>query len=120
MSTILLLPPPSIQQTRTNSQPFTLPFTARALELFMISLIQDSASEAKDASSKKVSTLHLKQAVLKNDKFDFLADIVGKVPDAPGSGGGGGGGGGSSAKADDSDDEKKKRKPGRGKRKDSE
>ncbi|KAF1808583.1 DNA polymerase epsilon subunit C, partial [Eremomyces bilateralis CBS 781.70] len=59
------------------------PAVAKALELFMIALVTHSATEAKSRSSKRVTAQHLKQAVLHDEKFDFLTDIVSKVPDAP-------------------------------------
>lgn len=56
---------------------------AKALELFMISLVTKAANEAKSRSSKRVTAVHLKQAVLKEEHFDFLNEIVNKVSDAP-------------------------------------
>ena len=49
----------------------------------MISLVTKAAAEAKQRSSKRVSAIHLKQAITKNEQFDFLNDIVSKVADAP-------------------------------------
>ena len=56
---------------------------AKALELFMISLVTKAASEARSRSSKKVSAAHLRSAVLNHEQFDFLNDIVSKVSEAP-------------------------------------
>ena len=56
---------------------------AKALELFMISLVTKAASEAKARNSKRVGAAHLKQAVTKDEQFDFLSEIVSKVADAP-------------------------------------
>ncbi|KAF2001491.1 histone-fold-containing protein [Amniculicola lignicola CBS 123094] len=56
---------------------------SKALELFMISLVTKAATEAKGTGSKRVSTAHLKQAITKNEQFDFLSDIVAKIADAP-------------------------------------
>lgn len=56
---------------------------AKALELFMISLVTKAAAEAKGRNSKRVAPAHLKQVVVKNEQFDFLSDIVSKVADAP-------------------------------------
>lgn len=56
---------------------------AKALELFMIRLITASSAVAKSKGSKKVSTTHMKMAVMGDEQFDNLRDIVGKVPDAP-------------------------------------
>lgn len=49
----------------------------------MISLVTKAAAEAKARSSKRVTAAHLKQAVQKDEQFDFLSDIVAKVADAP-------------------------------------
>jgi len=57
---------------------------AKALELFMISLVTKAAREARDRSSKRVTAAHLKQAVAKDEVLDFLVDIIAKVPDQPG------------------------------------
>jgi Dr1-associated corepressor len=88
-------------------------FVAKALELFMISIVTKAATEAKLKSSKRVTSQHLKQAVVKDEQFDFLINIVSKVPDGP-----------APAKRDRSDDEgeetKKKKSTSRRKRKDSE
>jgi hypothetical protein len=58
-------------------------YIAKALELFMISLVTKAAQEAKDRNSKRVTASHLKQAVAKDEVLDFLADIISKVPDQP-------------------------------------
>jgi len=56
---------------------------AKALELFMIRLIGASAEVAKARGSKRVLTAHMKAAIMKDDQFDNLREIVDKVPDAP-------------------------------------
>jgi len=64
---------------------------SRALELFMIKMIAASAAEARGGghagggkgAGKKITPQHLKQAVLADDTFDFLHEIVGRVPDGP-------------------------------------
>ncbi|KAF2015478.1 histone-fold-containing protein [Aaosphaeria arxii CBS 175.79] len=56
---------------------------SKALELFMISLVTKAAAEAKAKNSKRVGTAHLKQAITKDEQFDFLSEIVSKVADAP-------------------------------------
>lgn len=62
-----------------------LTVTAKALELFMISLVSKASQEAKDRNSKRITASHLKHAVSKDEVLDFLADIIAKVPDqAPG------------------------------------
>jgi Dr1-associated corepressor len=47
----------------------------------MIALVTKAAAEAKDRSSKRVTAAHLKQAVIKDQTFDFLQEIMEKVPD---------------------------------------
>lgn len=47
----------------------------------MITLVTKAAAEAKDRSSKRVTAAHLKQAVIKDQTFDFLQEIIDKVPD---------------------------------------
>ena len=49
----------------------------------MISIVTKAAAEAKARNSKRVGTIHLKQAVTKDEQFDFLSEIVSKVADAP-------------------------------------
>jgi hypothetical protein len=49
----------------------------------MISLVTKAAAEAKARNSKRVNTIHLKQAVTNDEQFDFLSEIVSKVADAP-------------------------------------
>ncbi len=48
----------------------------------MISLVTKSAAQARAKSSKKVTAAHLKQVIESDEQFDFLADIISKVPDA--------------------------------------
>lgn len=52
----------------------------------MISLVTKAAKEARDRNSKRVTATHLKQAVVKDEVLDFLADIIAKVPDQPAGG----------------------------------
>lgn len=54
---------------------------AKALELFMITLVTKAAAEAGNRQSKRVTAAHLKQAVLADENLDFLQEIVSKVPD---------------------------------------
>ena len=80
----------------------------------MISMVTKAADEARAKSSKRVVAAHLKQVVQKDVQFDFLAETVAKVPDAPAS----------KAKKEGTDSEdtgepKKKRGAGRKKRKES-
>jgi len=54
---------------------------AKALELFMVSLIEESCAQARLRNAKRVSPAHLKQAVLAIEHFDFLQETVEKYPD---------------------------------------
>ena len=49
----------------------------------MISLVTKAAGQARSKSAKKVTAAHLKQVIEKDEQFDFLAEIISKVPDAP-------------------------------------
>lgn len=84
--------------------------TAKALELFMISMTLSAAAEAKARGSKRVTGQHLKQAVQKLDQFDFLSEIVERIPDAPTSKEGGKVKGEVDEDEDDDDDEEYKSK----------
>jgi hypothetical protein len=48
----------------------------------MISLVTKSHNAAKDKGARRVQAAHLKQAVIRDEQFDFLADIIAKVPDS--------------------------------------
>ena len=77
----------------------------------MISLVTKAAAEARIKGSKRVTPVHLKQAVEKDEQLDFLAEIISKVQDAP-----------VAKKKDDDDSEEgveggRKKKKGGGKRK---
>jgi hypothetical protein len=54
---------------------------AKALELFMVALVDESCNQARLRNAKRVSPAHLKQAVLTTEHFDFLQDIMQKYPD---------------------------------------
>lgn len=49
----------------------------------MITLVTKAADQAKIRSSKRITATHLKEAVMKDEVFDFLTDIMSKVPDQP-------------------------------------
>lgn len=90
---------------------------AKALELFMISLVTKAAAEAKEKSSKRVTAMHIKQTIEKDQTFDFLIDTISKVSDQPE------GRKGSRARSESPDppeDGKKKKGGGRRKKTDSE
>jgi Dr1-associated corepressor len=97
---------------------------SKALELFMIALVSGAAEKAKEKGGKRVTAQHLKSMVMeRNEEFDFLAEIVGKV--AEGQEGAGGetttkgrkrGVGKESESEEDVEDAPKKRK-GKGRRK---
>ncbi|CDR37521.1 CYFA0S01e11430g1_1 [Cyberlindnera fabianii] len=48
----------------------------RALEFFLASLVDASATEAKQAGIKRVTAQHVKNAIEKNETFDFLVDTI--------------------------------------------
>ena len=49
----------------------------------MISAITRAAKEARVKSSKRVTNAHLKLSVEKEEQFDFLQEVLAKIPDAP-------------------------------------
>lgn len=62
---------------------------SKALELFMIALVEGSAAKARERGAKKVGGRELKEVVVGNqEKFDFLNEILGRVKDAPEGAGG--------------------------------
>lgn len=63
---------------------------AKALELFMVSLVTQAAEQAKVRGSKRITAAHLKLAVNQEEQFDFLSDIISKAPDIPAAGEGNG------------------------------
>ena len=50
----------------------------KALEIFLCKLVEKSCDEARLAGAKKINALHVKNAVDRNEKFDFLVDVVAK------------------------------------------
>jgi len=54
---------------------------SKALELFMIALCDKASDQARQRHSKRITAGHLKQAIIHEEQFDFLADIIEKVPD---------------------------------------
>jgi hypothetical protein len=79
----------------------------------MISLVTKAAAQARLKNAKKVTAAHLKQVVEADEQFDFLNDIIAKVPDAVTA----------TKKEEDSDgpsEGKKKRGAGRRKKKEEE
>lgn len=77
----------------------------KALEMFMIQLVRNSADAAKEKGSKRVTAGTLKQVVEGDDQWDFLRDIVSKVEADKEKKG---------KNESDSDDEGEGRKKGRG------
>lgn len=49
----------------------------------MISLTLRAATMARTRGSKRLTAAHLKQAVGMDEHFDFLSEVVSKIPDAP-------------------------------------
>ncbi|KAI9622128.1 hypothetical protein KEM48_007441 [Puccinia striiformis f. sp. tritici PST-130] len=54
---------------------------SKAVEMFMQSLVEAAVTEAQQRGSRKVQAYHLKQAIQITPAFDFLKDIVAKIPD---------------------------------------
>jgi len=54
---------------------------SKALELFLQSLCDKTYEITLRRGAKTMSSLHLKQCVQSNSVFDFLQEIVSKVPD---------------------------------------
>ncbi|PWZ00963.1 histone-fold-containing protein [Testicularia cyperi] len=54
---------------------------SKALELFMASIVEETVKETRSRGAKKMSVYHVKRTVHTNENFDFLKDIVSKVPD---------------------------------------
>jgi hypothetical protein len=48
------------------------------LELFIEELIVESAKITKSKQAKTITINHLKETVEKNEKFDFLSDLMNK------------------------------------------
>ncbi|WFD26312.1 hypothetical protein MNAN1_001291 [Malassezia nana] len=69
---------------------------SKALELFMQEIVERAAEQTRSTGGKRVSPYHLyvkkansrKRAALATETFDFLKDIVDKVPDPLETGGG--------------------------------
>ncbi len=76
---------------------------AKALELFMITLILKGAEASKAQNSKRVTAQHLKSALMADKEFDFLADVCSDIPDEDK--GGAKKGSKTKSEADDSDEE---------------
>lgn len=54
---------------------------SKALELFMASIVEETVKETRSRGAKKMTPYHVKRTVHTNETFDFLKDIVAKVPD---------------------------------------
>lgn len=49
----------------------------------MIGLCAKATDRARSRNSKRITTGDIKQAVMMDEQFDFLEDIMAKVPDVP-------------------------------------
>ncbi len=56
---------------------------AKALEIFVESLLTKSLQQTQARSAKTMSTSHIKQCIQSESTFDFLKDLVENVPDMP-------------------------------------
>lgn len=97
----------------------TPPAVNKALELFMIALVTGAADKAKEKGGKRITAQHLKQVVLGDEQFDFLAEIVGRVEEGKEEGKEGGRKrkGKKEEGSDSSDEAGEKKKKGKGGRK---
>ncbi|RMB90505.1 hypothetical protein DUI87_33106 [Hirundo rustica rustica] len=59
---------------------------ARALELFLESLLRKACHVTQSRNAKTMTTSHLKQCIELEQQFDFLKDLVAAVPDMQGDG----------------------------------
>uniref|UniRef100_A0A670YVD0 DR1 associated protein 1 n=1 Tax=Pseudonaja textilis TaxID=8673 RepID=A0A670YVD0_PSETE len=57
---------------------------ARALELFLESLLKTACHVTQSRNAKTMTTSHLKQCIEQEQQFDFLKDLVASVPDMQG------------------------------------
>ncbi|AWP00823.1 putative dr1-associated corepressor-like [Scophthalmus maximus] len=58
-----------------------VPTSARALELFLESLLTKACEVTQSRNAKTMTTSHLKQCIELEQQFDFLKDLVATVPD---------------------------------------
>lgn len=49
---------------------------AKALELFMIQLVDATCEKAREKNAKRISLVHLYNAVWDEERFDFLRDVM--------------------------------------------
>ncbi|KAJ3258835.1 hypothetical protein HK103_003217 [Boothiomyces macroporosus] len=54
---------------------------AKALESFLEALVKQTLVETNQREAKKMTVAHVKTAVQKEPKFDFLLDLVKNLPD---------------------------------------
>ncbi|XP_014679951.1 PREDICTED: dr1-associated corepressor-like [Priapulus caudatus] len=54
---------------------------SRSLELFVESLLTKTSANTLSKNARTLSAAHLKQTILSETRFDFLKDLVAKVPD---------------------------------------
>uniref|UniRef100_A0A8C4NDY3 DR1 associated protein 1 n=1 Tax=Eptatretus burgeri TaxID=7764 RepID=A0A8C4NDY3_EPTBU len=61
-----------------------LPTSARALELFLESLLTKTCQVTQSRNAKTMTTSHLKQCIESEQQYDFLKDLVAGLPDMQG------------------------------------
>lgn len=52
----------------------------RALEIFMVNLLEKSIVEAKNSGVKRINSSHIRSAIENTEQFDFLIDAIEKYP----------------------------------------
>uniref|UniRef100_A0A8C7WR76 DR1-associated protein 1 (negative cofactor 2 alpha) n=1 Tax=Oryzias sinensis TaxID=183150 RepID=A0A8C7WR76_9TELE len=65
---------------------FLIKASARALELFLESLLTKACQVTQSRNAKTMTMSHLKQCIELEQQFDFLKDLVATVPDMQGEG----------------------------------
>ncbi|XP_046848291.1 dr1-associated corepressor-like [Xenia sp. Carnegie-2017] len=56
---------------------------SKALEIFMQVLLEKACKNTQARHAKTMSTAHLKQCIISESQFDFLKELVEKIPDLP-------------------------------------
>ncbi|MGH0185403.1 UNVERIFIED_CONTAM: hypothetical protein FKN15_017708 [Acipenser sinensis] len=73
-------------QNAFNNFVLNASFPARALELFLESLLTKACQVTQSRNAKTMTSSHLKQCIELEQQFDFLKDLVAAVPDMQGDG----------------------------------
>jgi histone H3/H4 len=88
----------------------------KALELFMVALVKQSAELARSKNQKRVTPQMLKEVIENDERWDFLRDIVAKTVVEKPPAGSSSSGARNKAESDSDENEGKKRRGGRRKK----